>query len=338
MIVNRHIEMKPKIFFFIPKENYSENFPKSLKDDWVSFGGGARIWTYFTAIALKDSGYSVEITTKLPEEGIVLSHSRYLPTIIYPKKNRLIICIRADYGRKYSADMHIVQNRYQIKNRGREFFEFLFSPGLNYYIPYWSQPGLIPRDPSRKDLFMNVAYMGAPQNLDPALKSEEWTARLAKEGINFFKIFDRHLWHDYSYIDAILAIRPKTGDHHSRKPPSKLVNAWLARIPAILSPDSAFIEIYKNEKDFIRASNAEEAFIAILNLKSNKLLRRKIVKNGIQRSLEYTNKANIQRWITFLQEFAIPLYKKRLNWNKFHFFYYQKIKLIRMRIRNYSKK
>ena len=313
---------------------FYNNWPQRINDNWLAFGGGANIWTYYTAIALKDSGYSVKITTEFPEKGIVLSHSRYLPALIKPKQDRLVVCIRADYGRKYSADIHVVQNQYQLKNRGREFLEFFFCPGPNYYIPYWSQPGLIPRDSSRKDTFENIAFMGASQNLHPDFKSAKWEKLLSSEGFNFIKIFERHLWHDYSEVDAILAIRPKKGDHHSRKPPSKLTNAWLAGVPAILGADSAFREISRTDYDYMEISNSEEAFRAILRLRDDKIMRRKIIQNGVERSYEYTQKINLKRWVDFFDNFCIPFYKDRVGWSSFKFYIYKVIKLLRMKIRN----
>lgn len=326
--------MTKNIFFYIPDSHFSAAWPKSLTDDWVGFGGGANVWVYFTAIALRNNDYAVQIVTKFPESGIVLSHSRYLPSYIEPRQDRLIICIRADYGRKYSADVHVVQNKFQVSNRGREFFEFLFFPGPNYYIPYWPQPGLIPRDPKRGDKFERVVFMGAPQNIHEDLLDQDWCEKLNREGIIFEKIFSRGLWHNYREVDAVLAIRPKNGDHHSRKPPSKLVNAWLSGVPAILGPDSAFKVIRNSPLDYIEVSNAEDAQRAILNLRDNPLLREKMVSHGCERGLEYSISQNVNRWMAFFNDFAIPLYQKRLKKNKIIFSFFAKIKRIRMAIKN----
>ncbi|NES04757.1 MAG: glycosyltransferase [Okeania sp. SIO2F4] len=35
----------------------------------------------------------------------------------------------------------------------------------SYFIPHWSQPGLIPRNPKRGDGFENIVFFGREQNL-----------------------------------------------------------------------------------------------------------------------------------------------------------------------------
>lgn len=319
-------QLRPKISFYIPPDKFKSSWPKSLKDDWISFGGGAKIWTYFTAIVLKEKGYPVDITTEIPKEGIVLSHSRYLPQRRLVNDKAILICIRADYGRNHMAHMHIVQNLCQVYMRGRDFLEKFFLPGPSYYIPYWPQPGLIPRHSSRGDRFENVVYMGTVKNLKEELRTTEWAEELAKERIVFKIVGDQALWHDYSQVDAICAIRSRSSDHHLRKPPSKLINAWLAHTPAILGPESSYRALRETELDYIEAKTLKQVRDAILRLRDQPSLRQKMVANGIKRARNYTVEANANRWIDFFERTAIPYYfnwRNRSNFYKktFYFFF-----------------
>lgn len=307
----------PRISFYIPPDILKPDWPKSLKDNWVSFGRGPNIWTYFTAIVLQEKGYPVEITTEIPEEGIVLSHSRYLPQKRIVNDKAILVCIRADYGRNHMAHIHIVQNPEQPHMKGKDAIERFFIPGPSFYIPYWPQPGLIPRDSKRGDKFENVVYMGAPKNLREDLRSPEFAEELAKEGINFKIVTLRSLWHDYSQVDAVLAVRPESRDSDLRKPPSKLINAWLARVPAILGPESAFRALKKSEFDYLEVKNLEEIKKAILFLRDNKNFREKMIQNGIIRSKDYTIDSIANRWIKFFEEVAIPYYYRWLS-SKFY--------------------
>jgi hypothetical protein len=48
------------------------------------------------------------------------------------------------------------------------------------------------------------------------------------------------MWHDYSTDDLVLAVRDLTEKDALVKPASKLVNAWIAGVPALLGPEPAF--------------------------------------------------------------------------------------------------
>jgi len=59
--------IKPEIYFYVPPDKYSADWPKSLSDNWVAFGGGANVWSYFTAVALNEFGFKVNVTTGMPD-------------------------------------------------------------------------------------------------------------------------------------------------------------------------------------------------------------------------------------------------------------------------------
>lgn len=301
---------KPEIYFYVPPDKYSETWPKSLSDNWVAFGGGANVWSYFTAVALNEFGFKVNVTTRIPDEGIVLSHSQYLPQRRVTNERTMLICIRADYGRNHPAHMHVVQNADQAHYAGKDFLELVLMPGPSYHLPYWPQPGLIPRDMQRGDRFENIAFVGARQNLAPELKTDEWRKALEEMGLNFLPMFDRASWHDYSAVDAVIAIRSMAMGRHLRKPPSKLTNAWLAGVPAVLGPESAFRALRQTEDDFIEVTSTAEALAALRRLRDDPELRQRMVAVGNQRSGEYSVEASARRWMTFFEDFAIPYYLK----------------------------
>lgn len=326
---------KPAIYFYIPRDKFSEDWPKSLADNWVAFGGGANVWSYFTPVALREHGYPVHITTEMPDEGIVLSHSQYLPQKRITNDRTLLICIRADYGRNHVAQMHVVQNAAQERYQGKDFFEYLLLPGPSYFIPYWPQPGLVPRDPARGDRFENLVYMGARQNLAAEFKSDEWRQEMEAAGINFVMTMDRACWHDYSAVDAILAVRSLSKSRYLRKPPSKLVNAWLAGVPAVLGPDSAFRALRQSEFDYLEVTSLQAARDSILRLRDDVSLRTRMREVGMQRGSEYSVAAIAGRWERFFEEFAIPYYLKWRNRPWFHKHVHRAARDFRTLIKNF---
>lgn len=299
---------RPPIYFYVPPDKPISDWPQSFQDDWISFGNGPNIWSYFTPRVLQHYGYDVNITTSVPDSGILLTHVRHLPQRRFVPDGVMLVGLRADDGRNHMAHMHVVQNYQQTFMKGRDVLEKLFAPGISYYIPYWPQPGLIPRDAGRGDLFTNVTYFGLSKNFAPELLTDSWMQSMEREGINFRIVEQRPRWHDYSDVDAICAIRSFDFKPHYRKPPSKLVNAWLAGVPAILGAESAYRALRENELDYIEVESRESTYRAILRLRDDLAMRRGMVDHGHQRGRDYTHESIAKRWMTFFDDIAIPAY------------------------------
>ena len=126
-------------------------------------------------------------------------------------------------------------------------------------------------------------------------------------------------WHDYSDIDIVLAIRPKGRRSHeingwTTKPASKLINAWHAGVPSILSPDYAFMSERRSRLDFLVADSPAKAREALILLKENPNLYSDMVENGFERAKDFTVEEISSKWRNFLED-EIPLLisSRRLN-------------------------
>lgn len=62
---------------------------------------------------------------------------------------------------------------------------------------------------------------------------------LSKLGLKW-KVIPKEGWHDYREIDVVVALRPKSTKKHFCKPATRLYNAWIAGVPAILPNESAY--------------------------------------------------------------------------------------------------
>lgn len=294
----------PRIYFYIPASDWSDEIPTSNNNYWSGFSGnitsGVYCWTIQTYLNLKADGLECEITKKLPEEGIVFAHRLSLPFYLKPKPKLLIICLKADYDRHPMAQLHIVINKAETKNITN-----------SYYIAHWPQPGLIPRDTYRGDKFENIAYIGIEKNLAPELQQASWQEEIKKLGLQWH-IVDRDRWHDFSYIDAIIAVRSfKPNLDYSYKPATKLYNAWNANVPAILGCESAFRNERKNELDYLEVTSVEETILALKRLRDDKKFRQAMVENGRIRAEATKPSQVIIQWRNFLENIAIPAY---INW------------------------
>jgi hypothetical protein len=159
--------------------------------DWM----GKYDWTLQTYLHLKDAGYPCQLVSRIPDEGIILSHRDFLNDQLSFSNKTLLVCLISDKGRSGSkglyskTNVNVVQNPSLIEHDGSGNFR-------SYFIRHWPQAGLIPRDDSRGTRFENVRFYGETVNLIPQLRTSEWKTWL-KQNLNLdwqivprFKLFD----------------------------------------------------------------------------------------------------------------------------------------------------
>lgn len=301
----------PPIYFYIPKDNWPSVMPKSADSYWQwqnSTGGAYRSgkynWTLQTYLYLKADGFDCELIDSIPDEGIVVAHRDFLPFNLKPTPSVLFVCIQADRPNHPYAQLHLVQNPEDEK------LSQPVSLWNSHYIPYWSQPELIPRDQARGDRFENVGYFGIRYNLAPELKAPSWEQQLNALGLRW-QVIPPNRWNDYSDIDVVIAVR--SFDYQGSyiwKPASKLVNAWHAGVPIILGRESAYQFLRQSEFDYLEADSITDLISALKRLRDDKELRHAIIENGFVRA-ETTQPAKlVVQWRDFLTNVATPAYQR----------------------------
>ncbi|RMD81179.1 MAG: glycosyltransferase family 1 protein, partial [Candidatus Dadabacteria bacterium] len=173
------------------------------------------------------------------------------------------------------------------------------------YIPQWTQPGLIPREPSREGI-ETIGFLGdAEHNLEASFQSKEFAAEMRSLGVTLLvrgKNGERVQWNDYSDIDLIVAVRNLPRKYLQLKPPNKLINAWLAGVPAMLGPEPAYRAIRRSDLDYIEVRHPADVRRAIQTLRRDPKLYDRIVQNGRNRAREYDDDAVANRWLEVLSE------------------------------------
>lgn len=295
-------QVPPKITFLWGGNDDLDRFRGLDPDlDWREFFCGERIWTLQTYLRLVRAGYTAELSSRIPSEGLVVYHSNHSSGI----KGRhsllggaWLIVIRGDKTRPLRGDYQVVQNGRRSRRQ------------RSFAVPSWPQPGLLPRDPERGDRVRRIAYKGYDCNLDPAFRSGEWRQYLTSLGIEWVEdsvpckgpLSDNQAidWCDYRDVDVILAVRPQPLREHRYKPAVKLSNAWAAHVPTILSSEYAFREVRRSELDFLPADSLEEAKAAVRRLVEQPDLYRAMVSNCERREHEFDAESVLDRWATLL--------------------------------------
>lgn len=289
----------PPIYFYLPQADWPEDMPEDANTYWPGFSQGIYAWTLQTYLNLKGSGFPCSLVGSLPEEGIVLGHRDSLKYEFRPTKKVLMVCMKADQATHPYAQMHVVQNSQETKVVEN-----------SYFICHWPQPGLIPRDRDRGDRFENIAYFGISYNIAPELKDPSWSQTLAEMGLQW-TIVPKERWHDYSDVDAVIAVRTfEATEAYLWKPATKLYNSWRAEVPVILGAESAFQAERRSDLDYIEVRSLQEAISALQTLKENPKLRQDMIANGRDRAQATSIETILSSWKTFLTDIATPAYQR----------------------------
>jgi hypothetical protein len=92
-----------------------------------------------------------------------------------------------------------------------------------------------------------------------------------------------------------------------------LLNAWHARIPLVGGYDSAFEQVGRPGRDYLRAGTFDEAITAICLLRDDPDRYRSVVDAGAARAREYTRERIAEAWENLL---AGPIASRYERWRK----------------------
>jgi hypothetical protein len=293
-----------RVAFFLEGERDLEALRRIDPDrEYQGLQRGDRAWVLQTYLRLARAGHPVELVGQPPRDGLIVFHvknRRALARRLERGSGVLLLGIRADNREAAICDFEVVQNGRFADGRRR------------FFVPSWPQPALKPRHPDRGTAIRRIAFKGFSRNLDPAFLQPRWSSFLACLDI----AWDVHAgeyagtrtdhvalgWDDYREVDLALAVRPHDRRLHTSKPASKLVNSWIAGVPALLGAEFAYRELRRSPLDYVEIANVEEAEAAVERLRSDPDLYRAMVENGRVRAREFTIDRLTERWRELLFE------------------------------------
>jgi len=259
---------------------------------WDEFINGPHSWCLTAYILLRQRGRPVTCGPQFQSGCINVAHVSSIEPFSFAR-NHFIVAVRADYTPRPLANLHLVQNKSQA--------------GANsYWLPHWPQPGLIPRSPDRVGVKV-VAYAG--QNYYLAGGTSEWQRELSKHGLEF-RMMPPDRWNDFSGVDVLVAIRSFDGYAYNRKPPTKLINAWHARVPLVAGNDSAYRQLGTPGKNYLVCNTLTEAVSRIVQLAREPAEYAYLVANGSDLAREYSRDKIAETWEGFLDSVAGPRYQE----------------------------
>lgn len=266
--------------------------------DWQEFVTTTRAWILQTYLRLRAAGCPVSLTNELPQDGIaVVSTGDYRELLRHrsARSRALIVATRGSYRRTPSfADVEIVQNTAQADGVRRLF------------MTHWPQPALLPRRPERGATIERIAYKGFPANLRREFREPHWLEFLRTQGIEWVEDAAAYAnldtdtsklqWPDYREVDLILAVREADPKMYPGRPATKLYNAWLAGVPALLGPELAYRAERRHPDDYIEIDSVADAEAAIRTLCDHSERYLAMLNRAQERAREFTVEATVRRW------------------------------------------
>lgn len=298
------------IYFVLPEIARQPSLAQLDVDrEWRQFASTTRAWILQTYLRLAQRGEHVALRSDLPTDGVaIFSMGDYRELLRQRslKTDALLVAVRGSFERIVPfADVEIVQNMSLADGRRR------------FFMPHWPQPGLIRRDGSRGAKIAKIAFKGFVSNLHPDFTIDAWIQFLSAHGIEWvvdavpYESLDadahRLRWNDFSDVDLVLAVRPPGAGLATNRPATKLYNAWLAGVPALMGVESACRALRTDDLDYIEITNLAQAKHAVLQLISTPQRYLDMIERAEHRARDYSVDAIAQRWMSLLREVLTPL-------------------------------
>lgn len=115
-------------------------------------------------------------------------------------------------------------------------------------------------------------------------------------------------WNDFSDVDIVLGLREIGSRPFNTKPPTKLINSWLAGVPFIGGADSAYMQIGSPGFDYLRVTSREQLAQAIETLKQDSAYSQRMVERGAVSGQAYRSDVVTERWAELIESTLHPLY------------------------------
>lgn len=188
-------------------------------------------------------------------------------------------------------------------------------PDHQRVVPLLPQRGLSQRSAERAPRVSTVVLKAYPENVP------EWVRDLANalelQGVTL-RIDDRprdggRSWGDFSDADAALCTqRAESLGNPTRKPPTKLINAWAGRVIPLCEPQVAYTELADADKDAVFATGAAGFAAAVARLNADEELTRALLAASQLRGHDYSTARVLDQWRDALTD--VPRTRRRRVW------------------------
>lgn len=186
--------------------------------------------------------------------------------------------------------------------------------GFGRWMPLLPQRGMRPRDPGRGGWVRSMGLMSAPWNLPEFVSDGTLAAALAPLGVDLLVRTDPVAWTRFDDLDLVLCAR-RAGPHDdsgfTRKPATKLTNAWVAGCVPLVFPEAGYLELARPDEDALVVRSAADVVAAVERLQLEPRLVERVQHGVRQRASEFGTAAVLDVWEQLLWSGQHPVTARR---------------------------
>ena len=262
------------------------------------FRSGIDVWIVQTYLHVRDAltadGWTVALSDRFEPGAICVAHWDELHRPRWRAPLSYLIGVRADRPPMLVADKVVRQNTLVADDAGQ------------VGIPLWPQPGIRPRRPERGNDVRRVGYFGRLA-MAPAFFADA-AFRHELDALKLEFVPSEHDWQDYRDVDVVIAFRTAPPSLLRHKPVTKLSNAWLAGVPAIVGPEPAYLQLRQDENDMCVANDAAGVIAELTRLVREPGHYAAMRARAIERASAFDVPALRNRWLDFFRERVAPAF------------------------------
>ena len=171
-------------------------------------------------------------------------------------------------------------------------------------VPLLPQRGMRQRASERVGRVRTVGFRGDPRQAPAFWTDPAFEAALGRRGVTVERLEDpTTTWHDFSELDVVLCLR-RPGLETVHKPPTKLINAWVAGCIPLVGPEPAYLGLAVDGVDALVVRDRESVEAAVQRLVAEPDLVERIEAGVARRAEEFARHRVEARWFEVLDAAA----------------------------------
>lgn len=169
------------------------------------------------------------------------------------------------------------------------------------WLPLLPQRGIVPRRSARRGAVRTLVLKTGTDNVPEEYRDPQFADALERLGVVVAIEDEPSTWPDFGDADLVLCVhRPWPGwdpDRRlARKPPTKLVNAWVAGSVPLVHPQVGYLDLVRPGEDALVVSSPADVLAAVGRLRDEPDLLARLEAGGAGRGREFTTDRVLDRW------------------------------------------
>ena len=169
------------------------------------------------------------------------------------------------------------------------------------WLPLLPQRGMVPRRSDRRGAARTLVLKTGERNVPEEYRDPQFARTLERLGVSLTIEDGPSTWPDFGNADLVLCVhRPWPGwdpDHRlARKPPTKLINAWVAGSVPLVHPQVGYLDLARPGEDALVVASPADVVAAVGRLHDDPDLLARLEDGAAVRGREFATDRVLERW------------------------------------------